>query len=117
MVLVVLAAWKLTPSTHTFTADFANASGISSGDSVRVAGIDVGKVRSVRLHRGVVHVEFTADKDVAVTRNGRAEIKLATILGQHYLDRQHVRARDTRGQAMRAASVRSDVAADRAGCL
>ena len=70
----------------TYTADFANASGISAGDDVRVAGIDVGKVTGVRLERGVVHVEFTAEKGVAVARTARAEIKLATILGQHYLD-------------------------------
>jgi phospholipid/cholesterol/gamma-HCH transport system substrate-binding protein len=86
VVLVVLAAWKLLPGTTTYTADFANASGISSGDSVRVAGIDVGKVTGVRLERGVVHVEFTAEKDLTVSRSARAEIKLATILGQHYLD-------------------------------
>jgi phospholipid/cholesterol/gamma-HCH transport system substrate-binding protein len=33
-----------------------------------------------------VHVQFTAKKDLAVARTARAEIKLATILGQHYLD-------------------------------
>jgi phospholipid/cholesterol/gamma-HCH transport system substrate-binding protein len=86
LVLVALAVWKLLPGTTTYTADFANASGISSGDSVRVAGIDVGKVTGVRLERGVVHVEFTAEKDLAVSRSARAGIKLATILGQHYLD-------------------------------
>ncbi len=63
VVLVALAVWKLLPGTTTYTADFANASGIASGDEVRVAGIDVGKVTGVSLHRGVVHVEFTADKE------------------------------------------------------
>jgi phospholipid/cholesterol/gamma-HCH transport system substrate-binding protein len=86
VVLVALGAWKLLPGTTTYTANFANASGISTGDDVRVAGIDVGKVTGVRLERGVVHVEFTAKKDLSVARTARAEIKLATILGQHYLD-------------------------------
>ena len=86
MVLVALAVWKLLPGTTTYTADFANASGISTGDVVRVAGIDVGKVTGVQLERGVVHVEFTAEKGVEIARSARAEIKLATILGQHYLD-------------------------------
>jgi phospholipid/cholesterol/gamma-HCH transport system substrate-binding protein len=85
VVLVALAVWKLLPGTTTYTADFANASGISSGDEVRVAGITVGKVTGVSLHRGVVHVDFTADKGLAISRSARAEIKLATILGQHYL--------------------------------
>jgi phospholipid/cholesterol/gamma-HCH transport system substrate-binding protein len=86
VVLVGLAAWKLLPGTTGYTADFANASGISSGDDVRVAGIDVGKVTQVSLDHGVVHVEFNADKGVAVAHSARAEIKLATILGQHYLN-------------------------------
>jgi phospholipid/cholesterol/gamma-HCH transport system substrate-binding protein len=86
VVLVALVAWKLVPTTTTYTADFANASGITKGDEVRVAGIDVGKVTGIRLHRGVVHVQFTAKKDLPVARTARAEIKLATILGQHYLD-------------------------------
>ncbi len=86
VVLVALAVWKVLPGTTTYTADFANASGIAKGDEVRVAGIGVGKVTGVSLHRGVVHVDFTADKDVDVARTARAEIKLATILGQHYLD-------------------------------
>jgi phospholipid/cholesterol/gamma-HCH transport system substrate-binding protein len=86
VVLVALAVTKLLPGTTPYTADFANASGISSGDEVRVAGIPVGKVTGVSLRRGVVHVDFTADKGVAVAKGARAEIKLATILGQHYLD-------------------------------
>jgi phospholipid/cholesterol/gamma-HCH transport system substrate-binding protein len=84
--LVALAAWKLLPGTTSYTADFANASGITAGDNVRVAGIDVGKVTGVSLERGVVHIEFTAEKGLEVTRNARAEVKLATILGQHYLN-------------------------------
>ena len=86
VVLVALAVTKLLPGTTTYTADFANASGINTGDDVRVAGIDVGKVTGVSLHRGVVHVQFTAKKGLAVARSARAEIKLATILGEHYLD-------------------------------
>jgi phospholipid/cholesterol/gamma-HCH transport system substrate-binding protein len=86
VVLVALVVWKLLPGTTTYTADFANASGISKGDDVRVAGIDVGKVTGIQLERGVVHVTFTAQKGLAVARTARAEIKLATILGQHYLD-------------------------------
>ena len=86
VVLVAVAAWRLLPNEHSYTAEFANASGIAKGDAVRVAGIDVGKVTRVRLHRGVVLVGFTATKDVAVSRQARAAVKLATILGQHYLD-------------------------------
>lgn len=86
VVLVALAAWKLLPGTATYTAEFANASGIGRGDEVRVAGIEVGSVSGVSLERGVVHVVFVVDDDVNLTRSAKAEVKLATILGQHYLN-------------------------------
>jgi phospholipid/cholesterol/gamma-HCH transport system substrate-binding protein len=84
--LVALAVWKLLPGTTGYTADFANASGIESGDDVRVAGINVGKVTGVQLDHGVVHVRFVAQKGLAVAHSARVQIKLATILGEHYLD-------------------------------
>lgn len=86
VVLVALGVWKLLPGTTSYTADFANASGIAKGDDVRVAGIEIGKVTKVSLERGVVHVDFSAKRGLEVTKRARAEIKLATILGQHYLN-------------------------------
>ena len=86
VLLVALAAWRLPPDTTSYRADFANASGVTAGDEVRVAGIPVGKVSRISLDHGVVHIDFTAKKDLAVTRSARAEVKLATILGQHYLE-------------------------------
>ncbi len=86
VVVLALAATRLLSGSHPYTADFANASGITKGDEVRVAGIAVGKVTGIHLDRGVVHVDFEAEDDVRVTRTARAEVKLATILGQHYLD-------------------------------
>lgn len=86
VVLVALGVWKLLPGATSYTADFANASGIAKGDDVRVAGIEIGKVTKVSLERGVVHVDFSAKRGLEVTKRARAEIKLATILGQHYLN-------------------------------
>lgn len=83
--LVALGAWKLLPQQQTFTAVLANASGLTTGDPVRVAGIDVGTVTSIRLDHGVVRTRFTVRRDVPVSRRALAEVKLATILGQHYL--------------------------------
>ncbi len=85
VVLMALGAWRLLPRERTFTAELANASGLATGDPVRVAGIDVGKVKSIRLDHGVVRTRFTVRRDVPVSRRARAEVKLATILGQHYL--------------------------------
>ena len=53
---------------------------------MRVAGIDVGKVRASASSAASCTWSSRPTKGVAVARTARAEIKLATILGQHYLD-------------------------------
>ena len=70
--LVVLAVSKLLPGTTTYTADFANASGITTGDVVRVAGIDVGKV-----HRRAARARRRARASSPPRRVWRSEAPLA----------------------------------------
>ncbi|MFT4088996.1 MAG: MCE family protein [Gordonia sp. (in: high G+C Gram-positive bacteria)] len=70
----------------TYTADFAQAGGLRPGDKVRVAGIDVGEVSETKLDGDHVHVEMRVDRDVNVTSDGSAEIKMSTLLGQRFVD-------------------------------
>jgi phospholipid/cholesterol/gamma-HCH transport system substrate-binding protein len=69
-----------------YAADLPNAAGVRSGDDVRVAGIDVGDVQSVEARGDRVHVGFRLDRDVPLTVDTRAEVKLATLLGKRYLN-------------------------------
>ncbi|MCW2495099.1 MCE family protein [Jatrophihabitans sp.] len=74
----------LLTSSTTYTADFHDASGLQSGDDVRVAGVKVGSVDSISLSGGHVRVVF----DVSGTWIGdrtTAGIKIKTLLGQEYL--------------------------------
>jgi len=68
-----------------YSADLPDAAGIRAGDDVRVAGIDVGDVRSIAAKGDRVHVEFRLDRDVPLTVDTRTEVKLATLLGKRYL--------------------------------
>lgn len=70
----------------TYSADFAQAGGVRPGDKVRVAGIDVGEIASTTLAGNHVHIVMKVNRDVNVTSNGSAEIKLSTLLGQRYID-------------------------------
>ncbi|MGV9826251.1 MULTISPECIES: MCE family protein [unclassified Gordonia (in: high G+C Gram-positive bacteria)] len=70
----------------TYVAEFAQAGGIRPGDKVRVAGIDVGEVSDTQLDGNHVTITMKVDRDVNVTSNGSAEIKLSTLLGQRYID-------------------------------
>jgi phospholipid/cholesterol/gamma-HCH transport system substrate-binding protein len=67
-----------------YRAEFADASGLVSGEEVRVAGIKVGTVKDITLGHAKVVVTFTV-KDVDLGRQSTASIEVKTLLGQHYL--------------------------------
>ncbi|GAB2531266.1 MlaD family protein [Nocardia heshunensis] len=70
---------------RTYTADFKISGGARSGDEVRVAGINVGKIRSVDLVGDHVEVAFTVNQDVRVGDRSAVEVKMLTPIGGHYL--------------------------------
>lgn len=74
---------------RTYNAEFSNASGLKSGQFVRIAGVEVGKVRDVTLNRdATVTVAFTADDTVTLTRGTRAVIRYDDLIGGRYLELQ-----------------------------
>jgi phospholipid/cholesterol/gamma-HCH transport system substrate-binding protein len=79
--------WRHLPlinSAAGYSANFAEAAGLKSGDDVRVAGVKVGSVSSVTLQGRHVHVGFTVS-GAWVGDQSTAEIKIETLLGQKYL--------------------------------
>lgn len=89
LVAVVAAtlAWPLLSFGHTeYRAEFARVAGLDVGDEVRIAGVGVGKVRSIELAGDHVEVAFAVEDDVDLGSETRAEIKLATLLGSTFLD-------------------------------
>ncbi|WP_369637595.1 MlaD family protein [Nocardia sp. JMUB6875] len=70
---------------RTYVADFKISGGARSGDEVRVAGINVGKIRSVDLVGDHVEVAFTVNHDVRVGDRSAVEVKMLTPIGGHYL--------------------------------
>lgn len=71
--------------TSSYSADFARSGGLKAGDEVRIAGVGVGEVKKVELAGDHVEVTFTLDDDVHLGADTRAEVKLATLLGNKYL--------------------------------
>lgn len=69
-----------------YTAAFAEAAGLRDGEEVRIAGVKVGKVTGMELAGGgYVRVKFQVNDDVRLGDLTRAEIKIKTLLGSHYL--------------------------------
>lgn len=69
----------------TYTAHFQYSGSLSGGDEVRIAGVSVGSVGTVRLDGDKVVVEFTVDDDQRLGRLTEVEAKLLTPVGGHYL--------------------------------
>lgn len=67
-----------------FRAEFTDASGLVSGEEVRVAGLKVGTVTGIELGRARAIVTFTV-KGVELGKDTTAGIEVKTLLGQHYL--------------------------------
>lgn len=86
--LLVFGAFNLTilRGGTVYHAAFTEAGGLKPDEDVRVAGVKVGKVKGVSLEGDHVRVAFTAAGDVHFGTLSQVRIKLATILGAHYLD-------------------------------
>jgi len=76
-----------TGSTSDYSAVFKDASRLETGDTVRVAGIRVGTVKSVSLDadRNVL-VKFDAGRDIVLTDGTKAQIKYLNLVGDRYLE-------------------------------
>ncbi|RJQ69448.1 MCE family protein [Pseudonocardiaceae bacterium YIM PH 21723] len=68
----------------TYLAEFSEAGGIRPNDEVRVAGVKVGEVRSVKLDGDHVDVAFRV-RDAWLGDKTSAAINIKTLLGQKYL--------------------------------
>lgn len=70
----------------TYSAEFTNVSNLRTGKLVRIAGVEVGKVKRISInHDATVHVEFTTDNSVILTEATRAVIRYDNLLGDRYL--------------------------------
>jgi phospholipid/cholesterol/gamma-HCH transport system substrate-binding protein len=69
----------------TYYADFGNADGLKGGDDVRVEGVSVGSVQSVRVQGDHVHVAFTVKSGIHLGDQSRATIEVATVLGNLFM--------------------------------
>lgn len=74
--------------TDTYTAEFSNASGLRNGEFVRASGVEIGKVKKVRLIDGGkrVQVDFAVDRTVPLYQSTTAQIRYLNLIGDRYLE-------------------------------
>jgi phospholipid/cholesterol/gamma-HCH transport system substrate-binding protein len=72
-----------------YKAEFTNVTGLEGGNFVRIAGVEVGKVKTIRINSDdVAVVEFSADPSVVLTEGTKAMIRYDNLIGGRYLDLQ-----------------------------
>jgi len=70
----------------TYAAEFTNVSGLINGDFVRIAGVEVGKVKKISIKSDTTAlVEFSADDSVVLTEGSTAVIRYNDLIGGRYL--------------------------------
>ncbi len=77
----------LLEDTYPVKAVFNDAAGIRSGDQVKLAGVQAGRVTGIEADRrkGTVLVKMVINKGVRLDRQARAEIALGTLLGAKFV--------------------------------
>jgi phospholipid/cholesterol/gamma-HCH transport system substrate-binding protein len=72
-----------------YKAEFTTVSGLESGNFVRIAGVEVGKVKSISITPdAIAMVEFSTDDTVVLTEGTRALIRYDNLIGGRYLELQ-----------------------------
>ncbi|HWS93239.1 MAG TPA: virulence factor Mce family protein [Mycobacterium sp.] len=74
--------------TNSYSAEFSNATGLKDGQFVRASGVEVGKVKTVRLVDGGtrVRVDFAIDRSIPLYQSTTAQIRYLDIIGDRYLE-------------------------------
>jgi phospholipid/cholesterol/gamma-HCH transport system substrate-binding protein len=73
-------------STHTYAAEFTDATGLVKGDDVRIAGVKVGSVKGVSIvDRTRALVTFDVQTGTSLTRATHADIRYRNLVGQRYV--------------------------------
>ncbi|MEV5003151.1 MCE family protein [Nocardioides sp. LML1-1-1.1] len=72
--------------TKTYTAELEHTAGLRKGESVQVHGVESGKVTGIELQDDHVLVTFALDSGIDLGSRSSAKVKVATLLGTHYLE-------------------------------
>jgi phospholipid/cholesterol/gamma-HCH transport system substrate-binding protein len=85
--LVVVFSQVRFAGQHGYQAVFTSASGMLPGDKVRIAGVPVGSISSVKVDDQYhAHVEFDVDTKYRLLTSTRATIRYENLVGDRYLE-------------------------------
>jgi virulence factor Mce-like protein len=86
--IVVVFAQMRFNRTNSYSAEFNNATGLKDGQFVRASGVEIGKVKKVRLVEGGtrVRVDFDVDRSIPLYQSTTAQIRYLNLFADRYLE-------------------------------
>jgi phospholipid/cholesterol/gamma-HCH transport system substrate-binding protein len=85
--VLVFAQLRVEGGEHTYNAVFRTVSGLSGGNFVRIAGVEVGKVKHITIDRGGnAVVEFAIDDSVVLTDGSKAYVRYDNPIGGRFME-------------------------------
>jgi len=70
---------------YTVTADFPTTAGLKIGSSIEIAGVEVGRVTSIRLADYQARVVMSIRNGIKLTEDSIASIKTRGLIGEKFL--------------------------------
>ncbi len=67
-------------------ADFSSTSGLKSGAPIEIAGVQVGRIKSIRLNSDRAAVVLAIQEDIEVFNDAIASIKTRGIIGEKFME-------------------------------
>lgn len=93
ILLIVIAnaiTQPVSAPTRNYQAEFTDVSGLHEGADVRVRGVRVGKVQTLKLRReqgrSIAEVRFSMDSSYSLVASSRLAIKFQALTGLRYVD-------------------------------
>lgn len=87
MIVTLVVGWMYISPPHrqlvTFYTD--DAASVRGGDSVRVAGIDVGTVKNISIEPQRVRVQLSVKDDVFIGNQTQVEVRMLTVVGGYFV--------------------------------
>ncbi|GDY31771.1 MCE family protein [Gandjariella thermophila] len=85
LLAVTIANTAFTPATH-YAARFTDVTGLNEGDDVRIAGVKVGQVDSIRIaDRSQAEVRFSLFDKRKLPATATAAVRYRNLIGQRYI--------------------------------
>jgi phospholipid/cholesterol/gamma-HCH transport system substrate-binding protein len=86
-IVAVVVAWVYVspPNQQIVTFYTDDAASINPGDTVRIAGIIVGKVKDLSIEPDQVRVRASVDRDAFVGDQSQVEVRMLTVVGGYYV--------------------------------